>query len=188
MWALASVRALLPSWLAMDWRISVSRSASARAMSASRFFSAMFFTARVSSTPSLSEKFWMVMLTISRPMFFMSMVAALWVSWANLSRFCTRSAMVIRPMISRMLPSSTCMATAAISGCFQPRNCSAAVATDTSSLPILMLATPSTIMPMYSWVGTGCVVLMSTCMMPRFSLSTRSKKGMTKVAPPRTMR
>ena len=115
-------------------------------------------------------------------------LAARLVSKANLSRFWTRSAMVIWPIISRMLPSSTCWAMAMIFSGVQLSICSAAVAIDTSSEPILMLATPSTITAMYSCEGTGCVVRISTCMMPRLRLSTRSIKGITKVAPPRTIR
>ena len=59
---------------------------------------------------------------------------------------------------------------------------------DSSSEPILMLATASTSTEMYSLVGTGWEVLMSTCIRHMSSLSMRSMAGIQKVAPPRTMR
>ena len=51
-----------------------------------------------------------------------------------------------------------------------------------------MLATASTSTDMYSLVGTGCAVLMSTCIRHMSSLSMRSTAGTQNVAPPRTIR
>ena len=92
------------------------------------------------------------------------------------------------PMISRMLPWRESFKSMAMSLPFLFRKFFAASRMPFSSGEMRTLATASTDTLMKSLVGTDCSVLMSTVIWPRYSLSSRSKKGMRMPACPMRMR
>ena len=92
------------------------------------------------------------------------------------------------PMISRILPWRESRRSRAMSAPFLFRKFLAASRMPFSSGEMRTLATASTETLMKSLVGTDCSVLMSTVICPRYSLSSRSRKGMRMPAWPMRMR
>ena len=114
------------------------------------------------------------------PNFAMSLAAffAIWSEKPSRSMFNDLRSSV--PIISRMLPSNESWICAAISRSAMFRKFLAARRIPSGVLITLILATASTMTEMKSLVGTGTLVLMSTEVCPRKTLSTRSSPGMRK--------
>ena len=173
----ASTRASLASLSAWATCIFTSRSAMARLIDASFLILAVLSAPKSCIRPSLSVTFCMLHEMISIPNLAMS-CCAFCITWSeNPSRsvFSERRSSV--PIISRMLPcNESCSCSAIIMGVML-RKFLAAKRVPSAFGVTLIFATASTSTLIKSVVGTLSSVLMSTVICPRYTRSSRSKKG-----------
>ena len=116
-------------------------------------------------------------LPISGITFSCTFVATPFLSW-------TSSRIPTVPTISLMLPSRTCLTCSIKSSWFIPKVASNALSSNSGSLEIFKLATPSTLMLINSCVGMGSRVLISTWKTFNERRSFLCKKGILQPAFP----
>ena len=174
---LDATSASLACFAASALAIETSRSALAFAIAASLEICEILSIPKFSITWLLSEKFWILKLTSSRPnldisgiTFSLTASATPFLSW-------TSCLIPTVPIISRILPSRTCLTCSIKSSWPIPKVASNALSSNSGSLETFKLATPSTLILINSFVGMDSRVLMSTWKTFKDNLSFLCKNG-----------